>query len=265
MNLPKKIQLLIIDDSALIREAFRTIIDADPDLEVMGTVESGREGVAKICKLRPDAVIMSLKPPASDGHSTIKKIMARDPVPLIVLSSVQGEEVRKALEIGAVDFVPVRGGIEDIAAALIRKVKIAVRDKPVRERKTVSGKRKKGRKMILLAEDNRTTAALEENILESAGYSVEIANDGNEAIEKAGEERFDLVITDVLMPGMDGFELTQKLKNDDIYRNIPLIIVTTRGKEEDKLKGLRAGADAYILKSEFVSDSFLETIEKLIG
>ena len=123
----------------------------------------------------------------------------------------------------------------------------------------------KGRRTILLAEDTLSTAALEKNILESAGYSVVIARDGKEALKKAGQERFDLVITDILMPVMDGFELTEKLKKDTIYRNIPIIIVTTRGSDEDKRRGLQAGADAYILKSEFTSEGMLETIERLIG
>ncbi len=123
----------------------------------------------------------------------------------------------------------------------------------------------KGRRTILLAEDTLSTAALEKNILESAGYSVVIARDGKEALKKAGQERFDLVITDILMPGMDGFELTGRLKKDTIYRNIPIIIVTTRGSDEDKRRGLQAGADAYILKSEFTSEGMLETIERLIG
>ena len=124
---------------------------------------------------------------------------------------------------------------------------------------------RKGRRTILLAEDTLSTAALEKNILESAGYSVVIARDGNEALKKAAQERFDLVITDILMPGMDGFELTGRLKKDTIYRNIPIIIVTTRGSDEDKRRGLKAGADAYILKSEFTSEGMLETIERLIG
>ena len=79
------------------------------------------------------------------------------------------------------------------------------------------------------------------------------------------KERFDLVITDVLMPRMDGFELTTRLKKDAIYKDIPVIIVTTRESDADKRRGLEAGADAYLLKSEFTSDILLDTIERLLG
>ncbi|MCX5712153.1 MAG: chemotaxis protein CheW [Candidatus Omnitrophica bacterium] len=123
----------------------------------------------------------------------------------------------------------------------------------------------KKRKAILLAEDVMSTAMLEKNILESVGYSVVIARDGQEALERSAQEKFDLVITDVLMPRMDGFDLTEKLKKDKYYNDIPIIIVTTRENETDKRRGLEAGASAYILKSEFTSDTLLDAIERLIG
>lgn len=126
-------------------------------------------------------------------------------------------------------------------------------------------KREKRKKTILLAEDAMTTAMLEKNILESVGYSVVIARDGKEAFDRSSQEKFDLVITDILMPRMDGFELTEKLKKDPIYKDIPVIIVTTRETDADKRRGLQAGADAYLLKSEFTSDILLDTIERLLG
>lgn len=124
---------------------------------------------------------------------------------------------------------------------------------------------KKRRKTILLAEDAITTAMLEKSILESAGFSVVLAKDGQEALEKSQQEKFDMVITDVLMPRMDGFDLTATLKKDKLYKDIPVIIVTTRESDADKRRGLEAGADAYILKSEFTSEGLLNTIERLIG
>ena len=64
---------------------------------------------------------------------------------------------------------------------------------------------------------------------------------------------------------MDGFELTERLRKEKLYKNIPIIIVTTRESDADKRRGLDAGADAYILKSEFTSEGLLNTIERLIG
>lgn len=129
------------------------------------------------------------------------------------------------------------------------------------ERSTV----RKNTKTILLAEDTLNTAMLEKNILESAGFKVVIARDGKEALEKTKQNNFDLVITDVLMPGMNGYELTETLKKDKNFKDIPVVIVTTRESDSDKRKGLRAGADAYIIKKDFTSDKLLETIDKLIA
>ena len=119
-------------------------------------------------------------------------------------------------------------------------------------------------KHILLAEDTLTTAMLEKDVLESAGFNVTHALDGQLALDMAGNEHFDLIITDVLMPKMNGFELTQRIKQDSRLSEIPVIIVTTREGDEDIRKGMEAGADAYILKKDFTSDTLLETIDRLI-
>ena len=145
--------------------------------------------------------------------------------------------------------------IESAEGVILKRPAPAARRAPVHKRK----------KTILIAEDALTTAMLEKNILESVGYSVVIARDGQEALARAGQERFDLVITDILMPRMDGFELTARLKKDPAYKDVPIIIVTTRESEDDKKRGLEVGADSYILKSEFTSDTLLDTIERLIG
>ena len=110
-----------------------------------------------------------------------------------------------------------------------------------------------------------STAMLEKNILESAGFSVVVARDGDEALKRVSQEKFDLIITDILMPKMDGFELTERLKKDKLYKDIPVIIVTTREGDADKRRGLKAGAEAYILKREFTSEGLLDILERLIG
>jgi two-component system chemotaxis sensor kinase CheA len=137
-----------------------------------------------------------------------------------------------------------------------------VRKVAVKPKTAAPGKKKK---TILLAEDVLSTAMLEKNILESVGYSVVIARDGKEALEKASQESFDLVISDVLMPRMDGFELVTRLRREKLYKEVPIIIVTTRESDEDKRKGMEAGANAYLLKSDFTSEGLLETIERLLG
>ncbi|NVN92861.1 MAG: response regulator, partial [Desulfuromonadales bacterium] len=118
---------------------------------------------------------------------------------------------------------------------------------------------------ILVVDDSHNTREIEKNILEAYGYLVVTAGDGEEAFEKTRAELFDLVITDVEMPRLDGFSLTERLRDDERYRTIPIIIVTSREKEEDKKRGITVGADAYIVKGAFDQSMLLETVRSLIG
>lgn len=121
------------------------------------------------------------------------------------------------------------------------------------------------RATILVVDDSINTREIEKSILEAYGYFVVTAGDGQEAWEKTRDEMYDLVITDVEMPRLDGFSLTERLRGDDRYRNIPVIIVTSREKDEDKKRGIMVGADAYIVKGVFDQSNLLETVRSLVG
>ncbi len=118
---------------------------------------------------------------------------------------------------------------------------------------------------VLVVDDSINTREIEKSILEAYGYFVVTAEDGDEAFEKTREVLYDLVITDVEMPGLDGFSLTMRLRDDDRYRNVPIIIVTSLEKDEDKKRGIAVGADAYIVKGAFDQSNLIETVRSLIG
>jgi len=120
------------------------------------------------------------------------------------------------------------------------------------------------KKKVLVAEDSLTTRTLEKNILEAAGFDVTTAVDGAEALTKLHEKSFDIVVTDVQMPRMDGFALTERIKKDDRFKNIPVVLVTALQTEADKRRGIEAGADAYITKGTFDQKRFLEIIQRFI-
>ncbi len=117
---------------------------------------------------------------------------------------------------------------------------------------------------ILVVDDSITTRTLEKNILEAAGYQVITANDGQEAFDLVQHTRCDLIISDVEMPRMDGFRLTEALKQDEELKQVPLILVTSRDSPSDRERGIMAGADAYIIKSTFDQGELLETIGQLL-
>ncbi|NLF11390.1 MAG: hybrid sensor histidine kinase/response regulator [Anaerolineaceae bacterium] len=116
---------------------------------------------------------------------------------------------------------------------------------------------------ILVVDDSLTTRTLEKNILEAAGYYVTLATDGQEALAAMAGEVPDLVISDILMPRVDGFQLTRRLKSDERTAHVPIILVSSLDSPADKARGIEAGADAYIVKGRFDQGNLLETIEQL--
>ena len=118
---------------------------------------------------------------------------------------------------------------------------------------------------ILICEDSFTTRELERSIFETAGYEVETAVDGAAGLAKLKDGLLvDAVVTDVQMPRMSGFELTSAIKSDPALAGLPVVIVTSLERDEEKAQGIEAGADAYIIKSVFNQDTLLDTVESLI-
>ncbi len=132
-------------------------------------------------------------------------------------------------------------------------------------RTAVKREKDQGPRRVLICEDSFTTRELERSIFEAAGYVVETATDGAAGLAKLREGlKVDAVVTDVQMPNMTGFELTRAIKGDETLKEIPVIIVTSLEREEEKAEGIEAGADAYITKSVFNQDTLLDTVERLI-
>src|ERR1700728_3254070 len=118
---------------------------------------------------------------------------------------------------------------------------------------------------ILVIDDSLTTRMLERSILESAGYLVDIATSGEDALEKASQTRYSLFLVDVEMPGIDGFAFIQRTRSDANLRDIPSILVSSRDAPEDHKRGREVGAQAYIVKGEFNQGKFLECVRRLVG
>lgn len=119
-------------------------------------------------------------------------------------------------------------------------------------------------KSILIVEDSITSRMLLKNILESAGYRVTTAVDGQDGLTTLKTASFDLVVSDVQMPRMDGYELTSKIRQDKVLSELPVILVTSLGSREDRERGIEAGASAYIIKTSFDQGNLLETVKRLI-
>jgi two-component system chemotaxis sensor kinase CheA len=120
------------------------------------------------------------------------------------------------------------------------------------------------KKIILLAEDSLTTRTQMKRILDGAGYEVVAAVDGADAFARLATLPFDALVSDICMPNMDGLTLTRKVRQEKKYSELPVILVTMLASDEDKRKGLEAGANAYITKPAFDQKLLLDTLRRLV-
>ncbi len=120
------------------------------------------------------------------------------------------------------------------------------------------------RKRILVVDDSITVRETERQLLENAGYAVEVAVDGADGWNAVRLGEFDLVVSDIDMPRMNGYEFVSKIRSDNRLENLPVIVVSYKDREEDRIKGLEAGADYYLTKSSFQDDTFIQAVRDLI-
>jgi two-component system, chemotaxis family, response regulator PixH len=117
---------------------------------------------------------------------------------------------------------------------------------------------------ILVVEDTPSERELMSHYLRESGYTVINAVSAQEALSKAVEQKPDVIITDVVMPGMSGFELCRSLKKHPATEKVPIIICTSKNQEIDRLWGMKQGADAYITKP-FTCEQLVRTVKAIVG
>lgn len=174
--------------------------------------------------------------------------------------------------LGKVQNVSAAAVMEDGSPVLILDVDDVIRtvEKLVAERRiarasAVSADADNAARRVLVVEDSLTVRELQRKILANAGYDVEVAADGMEGWNTARSHRFDLIVTDIDMPRLDGIELVQRVRKDPHLQNTPVMIVSYKDRPEDRARGLEAGADHYLAKASFHDSALLDAVRELIG
>ena len=118
---------------------------------------------------------------------------------------------------------------------------------------------------VLVADDSMTTRMMEKNLLEAAGYQVDVVVDGKQALRELQRGSYDILVSDVEMPHINGFDLTAQVRADEWLKKMPVILVTSLNSSADRQRGIDVGADAYIAKGSFEENHLLDTVKRLLG
>lgn len=232
---------------------------------------------------RPTLDVRGRPLPVSDVAVLIGAKAPPQPVPppgLIVSASghrvvVSCDELRGEEEVVVKPLGPLLDKLEGyLGAAILGDGRIALLLEPStlirgRDHTTAAARAVRpqaGPPKILVAEDSFTVRELQRSILEAAGYQVTTARDGAEALETVGRDpEIALVLSDLEMPQLDGLGLTRAIRADPARSSLPVVIITSRGSDEDRRRGIEAGADAYMSKQGFDQQALLATVERLVG
>ncbi len=215
-----------------------------------------------------------------DRHPAIKKMDA--PMQCLILSAT-GEKIAVIVddlldeqEVVLKPSSPVLKRVRNVTGSIIlgsgeicpilnpTDMAKTVRKRAVPAAPEAETKEERKKPSVLLVEDSITTRTQEKRILESGGYEVVTAVNGVDGWAKLATRAFDAVVSDIMMPEMDGLALTARIRRDSRYKELPVILVTTLASDEDKKRGLEAGANAYIPKPSFDQRILLETLGMLV-
>jgi len=238
--------ILLVDDSATFRGALSDALRAAN--YTVSTASSGEEGLKLAASLRPLAILVDNVMPGIDGATLIRRVRldaALRGTPCVLLTASEGEGAElQALEAGADAFVR-KEDLELILARLAAVLR-STRAEPAAAESLLDPKR------ILLVDDSDTFRKEMCNLLRAEGYEVVAAHSGREALEMLAAQTFDCILLDVMMPDLDGVETCRHIKASPIFRDIPLILLTSSEDRRAVIDGLSTGADDFISKSSEV-------------
>ncbi|MDO9566900.1 MAG: response regulator [Candidatus Desulfaltia sp.] len=264
--------LIIDDDPIIVREM--EIIFKEENCHLTFAL-SGSEGILLLNKYVPDLILLDLRMPGMDGFKVLEELQKREdlkdlPVMILTAADLTNDEKKEFGE--NVKGIIIKGQI-DKNALLFEINKILYRSgtgkttsrQPAEEKEKKPEKPEKtGQAKILMAEDNSDSLILFKEILKPAGYKIYVAKNGQEAVDVAVKEKPDLILMDMQMPVMDGFNATKRIREMEELKDIPIIGLTARAMKGDREKTLAAGCSDYLSKPVIPKD-LLRMIKKWLA
>jgi two-component system cell cycle response regulator len=271
-----KPKILIVDDDPLNVKltAAKLPVDCYETLRAY----NGQEALEKIDKYSPDIILLDIMMPGMDGYAVTRKLKnnpdTRD-IPVILITALDGTDDKvKGLEAGADEFLNKPVNTAELTARVRSflplkqyqdQLKVRTQSKqlfstPEEEKKYIQSTFNP--QSILLVEDNDKDVRLIQGYLNGEGYKLSLARDGEETLSRVRGEKIDLLLLDILLPGIDGFEVCRRLKDMEQTRDIQIVVITCLRDLESKIKGLELGIDDFLVKpiNKFELQTRLKTL-----
>lgn len=253
----EKKKILIVEDDKILGDILLKKFLHDGFLTTLA--RDGEQGLKEIRTGKPDLVLLDILMPKMDGYQVLEAMnqdgSIKTTAVIIISNSGQPVELDRARKLGAKDFlIKTQFSPDEVMAKVQQQL---ASDAPGSSR---AGKKGKGK--ILMVEDDKFLRDLAVKKFTQAGYDVVVAIDGSEAMAVAAKENPGVILLDIILPGMDGFEVLRILKADAKLKAVPVILMSNLGQESDIERGTALGAAEYLVKAHFTLDEIVEKIKK---
>lgn len=252
-------QILLIEDDKALAEAISYRLKR-AGFELINAFD-GEEGLEK-AKGKPDLILLDIMLPKKGGMEVLeelKKDKSLSSIPVIIISnSGQPVEIQKTLALGAADYlIKAQFDPEEI----LEKIERVFNAAPARDENMAPTKRQETQKRVFLVEDDLMLSEILVHNLLKNGFLVEHAINGEEALKKIPTFNPDIVLLDILLPGIDGYEVLRRMKADENLARIPVYILSNLGQKEEIEKAQSMGADGYLIKAHSSIEDIIRAIK----
>ncbi len=226
---------------------------------------NGAKGIEKMREILPDLVLLDLVMPEKDGYEVLEDIQKDDAlkkIPVVIISN-SGEpvELTRIIELGAKDYII---KAEFTPEEVLKKVRKYLGEEDISDAAKKALKSKTSLITLLIVEDDSFLYSLIVERLKKEGYNILTATDGIQALKVLETKTPDLIILDIIMPGMNGFEVLKKIKADPKYKDTLIIILSNLGQEHEIEEAKKLGADEFLVKANFTPKEIIEKINALL-
>jgi len=258
----KKKHIILVEDEKTLANLIEAGLKKEGyEVEV---ARDGKEGLRSIEEGKPDLVLLDMMLPGLKGFDILEKLNEKgrlSTLPIVILSN-SGEpiEIERALKMGVRDYlIKVNFSPEEVVTKVNDVLKAESERKKERE-KSAPEIVKGGR--VLLVEDDTFIAKLLMDHLKKEGLNLDLARDAETGMRKIRENRPKLILLDLVLPGMDGYEFLEKLKADKELASIPVIILSNLGQKSEIERGIKLGAEAFLVKASLDLDEIFQKIKQ---